>query len=144
MKEEVRSELLKLLDVGIIYPIVDIKWVSLTQVVPNKSGVTIVKNENDELIPTQMTTGWRVCIYYQKLNLCTRKDHFPFPFIDQILERVAGHAFYCFLDGYSGYNQIEIAWRISRKLLSHVHSTISLISVCHLDYAMYLVHSKNA
>ena len=39
----------------------------------------------------------------------TRKDHFPLPFMDQILERVAGHEFYCFLDGYSGYNQIAIA-----------------------------------
>lgn len=50
-----------------------------------------------------------MCIDYRKLNATTRKDHFPLPFIDQILERVAGHPFYCFLDGYSGYYQIEIA-----------------------------------
>ncbi|KAL5549093.1 hypothetical protein UlMin_004324 [Ulmus minor] len=54
-------------------------------------------------------TGWRVCIDYRKLNAVTRKDHFPLPFIDQMLERLAGHAYYCFLDGYSGYNQIPIA-----------------------------------
>ena len=54
-------------------------------------------------------TGWRMCIDYRRLNKSTRKDHFPLPFIDQILERVAGHDFYCFLDGYSGYYQIDIA-----------------------------------
>ena len=82
---------------------------SPTQVVPKKFGITVVKNENNELIPTRTVTGWRMCIDYRKLNLMTRKDHFPLPFMDQILERVAGHEFYCFLDGYSGYNQIAIA-----------------------------------
>ena len=109
MKEVVKKEVLKLLDVGVIYPIADRKWVSLTQVVPKKSGFTVVANQHNELIPTQVTTGWRVCIDYRKLNASTRKDHFPLPFVDQMLERVAGHEFYCFLDGYSGYNQIEIA-----------------------------------
>uniref|UniRef100_A0A2N9EMS1 Integrase catalytic domain-containing protein n=1 Tax=Fagus sylvatica TaxID=28930 RepID=A0A2N9EMS1_FAGSY len=80
-----------------------------TQVVPKKSGITVVKNANDELIPTRLVTGWRMCIDYRKLNSATRKDHFPLPFIDQILERVAGHEYYYFLDGYSGYYQIEIA-----------------------------------
>ncbi|XP_048446064.1 uncharacterized protein LOC125479942, partial [Pyrus x bretschneideri] len=74
-----------------------------------KSGVTVVKNEEQELVPTRIQTGWRVCIDYRKLNTATRKDHFPLPFIDQMLERLAGHSFYCFLDGYSGYNQIVIA-----------------------------------
>ena len=109
MKEVVRTEVLKLLDVGIIYPISDSTWVSPVQVVPKKSGITVVKNDNNELVPTRMTTGWRVCIDYRKLNSVTRKDHFPLPFIDQMLERLAGHSYYCFLDGYSGYNQIPIA-----------------------------------
>ncbi|KAG5532462.1 hypothetical protein RHGRI_026932 [Rhododendron griersonianum] len=109
MKDVVKAEVLKLLDVGIIYPIADSKWVSPIQVVPKKSGITVVPNANNELVPTRVTTGWRVCIDYRKLNASTRKDHFPLPFIDQILERVAGHAYYCFLDGYSGYNQIEVA-----------------------------------
>ncbi|XXG77080.1 hypothetical protein AAC387_Pa08g1309 [Persea americana] len=109
MQEVFRAEVLKLLDVGIIYPISDSQWVSPTQVVPKKAGVTVVRNANDELIPTRVPTGWRVCIDYRKLNAVTRKDHFPLPFLDQILERVAGHEYYCFLDGYSGYNQIEIA-----------------------------------
>ncbi|KAL5537987.1 hypothetical protein UlMin_045695 [Ulmus minor] len=74
-----------------------------------KSGITVFKNEENELVPTRVQTGWRVCIDYRKLNAVTRKDHFPLPFIDQMLERLAGHAYYCFLDGYSGYNQIPIA-----------------------------------
>ena len=115
MKEVVKKEVLKLLDVGVIYPIADSKWVSPTQVVPKKSGVTVVANENNELIPTRVTSGWRVCIDYRKLNAGTRKDHFPLPFVDQMLERVAGHDFYCFLDGYSGYNQIEIALEDQEK-----------------------------
>ncbi|CAL8988247.1 unnamed protein product, partial [Prunus brigantina] len=109
MKEVVRKEVMKLLDVGIIYPISDSKWVSPVQVVPKKSGITVVKNEANELVPTRVTKGWRVCIDYRKLNTSTSKDHFPLPFIDQMLERLAGHSHYCFLDGYSGYNQIAIA-----------------------------------
>ena len=108
MKEVVKKEVLKLLDVGVIYHITDRKWVSPTQVVPKKFGVTVVANENNELIPTRVTSGWRVCIDYRKLNAGTGKDHFPLPFVDQMLERVTGHEFYCFFDGYSGYNQIEI------------------------------------
>lgn len=50
-----------------------------------------------------------MCIDYRKLNSASRKDHFPLPFLDQILETVAGNAFYCFLDGYSGYYQIDVA-----------------------------------
>ena len=115
IKEVVKKEVLKLLDVGVIYPIADSKWVSPTQVVPKKSGVIVVENENNELIPTRVTSGWRVCIDYRKLNADTRKDHFLLPFVDQMLERVAGHEFYCFLDGYSGYNQIEIALEDQEK-----------------------------
>jgi hypothetical protein len=104
MKEVVMKEVVKLLDAGIIYPISDSKWISPTQVVPKKSGLTVVENAAGELIPQRTTTGWRVCIDYRKLNSHTRKDHFPLPFIDQILERLAGQSYYCFLDGYSGYN----------------------------------------
>ncbi|KAK9187298.1 hypothetical protein WN944_018690 [Citrus x changshan-huyou] len=77
MKEVVRTEVLKLLDAGIIYPISDSSWVSSVQVVPKKSGVTVVTNADNELIPTRVTTGWRVYIDYRKLNSVTRKDHFP-------------------------------------------------------------------
>ncbi|KAL4352199.1 hypothetical protein GQ457_06G005930 [Hibiscus cannabinus] len=71
--------------------------------------MTVISNEKNELIPTRTVTGWRVCMDYRKLNKATRKDHFPLPFIDQMLDRLAGKQFYCFLDGYSGYNQIAIA-----------------------------------
>nr|GEX35807.1 reverse transcriptase domain-containing protein [Tanacetum cinerariifolium] len=64
--------------------------------------------KNNELIPTRLVTGWRVCIDYRKLNDATRKDHFPLPFMDQMLERLAGNEFYCFLDGFLGYFQIPI------------------------------------
>ena len=108
MKEEVRKEVLKLLEAGLIYPISDSGWVSSVQVVPKKGGMTVVKNEKNDLIPTRTVTGWRMCIDYRKLNEATRKDHFPLPFMDQMLERLAGQAYYCFLDGYSGYNQIAV------------------------------------
>ena len=98
---------MKLLQAGIIYPISDSLWVSPTQVVPKKSGITVVQNESREEVATRLTLGWR-CIDYRKLNVVTRNDNFPLPFIDQVLERVSGHPFYCFLDGYSGYFQIEI------------------------------------
>ncbi|KAK8686452.1 hypothetical protein V6N13_125477 [Hibiscus sabdariffa] len=109
MKDVVRKEILKWLDAGIIYPISDSEWVSPVQCVPKKGGITMISNENNELIPSRTATGWRVCMDYRKLNKATRKDHFPLPFIDQMLDRLAGKQYYCFLDGYSGYNQIAIA-----------------------------------
>ncbi|GJU65006.1 reverse transcriptase domain-containing protein [Tanacetum coccineum] len=93
---------------GMIYPISDSPWVSPVHCVPKKGGITVVANEENELIPTRLVTGWRVCIDYRKLNEATRKDHFPLPFMDQMLERLAGNEFYCFLDGFSGYFQIPI------------------------------------
>ncbi|GJS83531.1 reverse transcriptase domain-containing protein [Tanacetum coccineum] len=70
--------------------------------------MTIVTNEKNELVPIRTVTSWRVCIDYRKLNEATRKDHFPLPFMDQMLERLAGNKFFCFLDGFSGYFQILI------------------------------------
>nr|GFA42061.1 reverse transcriptase domain-containing protein [Tanacetum cinerariifolium] len=104
----IKKEVIKLLDAGMIYPISDSPWVSPIHCVPKKGGMTIVANENNELIPTRLVTGWRVCIDYRKLNDPTRKDHFPLPFMDQMLERLAGNEFYCFLDGFSGYFLIPI------------------------------------
>nr|GEU81456.1 reverse transcriptase domain-containing protein [Tanacetum cinerariifolium] len=99
--EVIKKEVIKLLDTGMIYPISGSPWVSLIHCVHKKGGITVVENENNELIPTRLVTGWRVCIDYRKLNDVTRKDHFPLPFMDQMLERLAGNEFYCFLDGFS-------------------------------------------
>ena len=109
MKEVLKKEVLIWLHVGFIYAISDSSWVSPVQVVPKYGLMTIVKNDIDEIISTCTIIGWRVCTDYQKLNMAIRKDHFPLSFIDQMLDRLAGHPFYCFLDGYSGYNQILIA-----------------------------------
>ncbi|XP_076924956.1 uncharacterized protein LOC143587593 [Bidens hawaiensis] len=109
MQDVVKKEVIKLLDAGLIYSISDSPWVSPVQGVPKKGGMTVVMNEKDELIPMRTITGWRVCIDYRKLNDATRKDHFPLPFIDQMLERLSGKMVYCFLDGFSGYFQIPIA-----------------------------------
>nr|GEY73361.1 DNA-directed DNA polymerase [Tanacetum cinerariifolium] len=99
MKEVVKKEVLKWLDAGIIYPISDSKWVSPTQTVPKKAGITVVETESGEKLTTLPVTGWRVCIDYRKLNNATSKDHFLLPFIDQIVEKLSGQKFYCFLDG---------------------------------------------
>nr|GEX40213.1 reverse transcriptase domain-containing protein [Tanacetum cinerariifolium] len=90
-------------------------WVSQVHCVPKKGGFTVVENEENELIPTRLVTEWRVCIDYRKLNEATRKDHFPLLFMDQMLERLAGNEFYCFLDGFSGYFQIPIDPRNQEK-----------------------------
>nr|GFB15542.1 reverse transcriptase domain-containing protein [Tanacetum cinerariifolium] len=91
----IKKEVEKLLDAGLIYP----PWVS----------------PENELIPTRLVTGWRVCIDFRKLNEATRKDNFPLPFMDQMLERLAGNEYYCFLDGFSGYFQIPIDPRNQEK-----------------------------
>ncbi|GJT26961.1 reverse transcriptase domain-containing protein [Tanacetum coccineum] len=98
----IKKEVEKLLDAGLIYPISDSPWVSPVHCVPKKGGITVIKNDDNDLIPTRLVTGWRVCIDYRKLNEATRKDHFPLPFTDQMLERLAGNQYYCFLDGFSG------------------------------------------
>ncbi|CAN6712895.1 unnamed protein product [Malus baccata var. baccata] len=85
MMEVMKKEIIKLLDCGVIYPISVSHWVSPVQVVPKKSGVNVAKNDENKLVPTRIQTGWRVCIDYRKLNTTTRKDHFPLPFIDQML-----------------------------------------------------------
>ena len=72
-------------------------------VVPKKGGVIVVKNDKNKLIPMRTVTGHMMCIDYRKLNSTTRKDNFPLSFIDQMLERLANHKYYCFLDGYSGF-----------------------------------------
>nr|GEU41817.1 reverse transcriptase domain-containing protein [Tanacetum cinerariifolium] len=111
----IKQEVLKLLNARLIYPIFDTPWVSPVHCVPKKGGFTVVENEENELIPTRPVTGWRVCIDYRKLNEATLKDHFPLPFMDQTLERLAGNQYYFFLDDFSGYFQIPIDLKDQEK-----------------------------
>ena len=104
MNEVIRKEVPKWFDVGVMYLIFDNLWVSQVQVVPKKGGMTVVRTENNVLLPSRTVMGWRICIHYRKLNKATHKDYFPFPFLDQMLDSLVGHDYYCFLDGYSGYN----------------------------------------
>src|SRR4051812_9042611 len=108
MKNVVRTEVLKLLAAGIIYPIADSKWVSPVHCVPKKGGMTVVPNDKNELIPKRIIIGYRMCIDYRKLNKATRKDHYPLPFTDQMLERLSKNNHFCYLDGYSGFSQIHV------------------------------------
>nr|GEU80631.1 reverse transcriptase domain-containing protein [Tanacetum cinerariifolium] len=108
MQEVVKKEIMKLLDTGIIYPISDSPWVSHIHCVPKKGGITVVTNKNDELVPTRIITGWRVCIDYHKLNEATTKDHFPLPLMDQMLERLIGNKYFYFLNSFFGNFQIPI------------------------------------
>nr|GEU34026.1 DNA-directed DNA polymerase [Tanacetum cinerariifolium] len=110
----IKKEVIKLFNAGMIYPISDSPWVSLIHYVPKKGGMIVVANENNDLIPTRLVTGWRVCIDYRKLNDATRKDHFSLPFMDQMLERLAGNEFYCFLDGFQGYKILKSGIKVNR------------------------------
>jgi hypothetical protein len=88
----VRKEVIKLLEAGIIYPIVDSKWVSHVHCVPEKGGMTVVPNDEDELVAQRTVVGYRMCIDFRKLKKATRKDHYPLQFIDQMLERLSKHS----------------------------------------------------
>ena len=102
MREVVKKEVLKLLHAGIINLVPHSEWVCPVQVMPKKGGMTVVENSKNELIPQRTITAWRMCIDYRKHNKATKKDHFLLPFIDEILERLAKHSYFCFLDGYYG------------------------------------------
>nr|GEZ65789.1 reverse transcriptase domain-containing protein [Tanacetum cinerariifolium] len=104
----IKKEVKKLIDARLIYPISNSPWVSPVHCVSKKGGMTVIKNDKNELFLTRLVTGWRVCINYRKLNEANRKDHFPLPFMDQMLERLTENEYYCFLDGFSGYFQIPV------------------------------------
>ena len=109
-------------------------------VVPKKGRFTVIRNEKNELIPTRTVTGCRVCIDYRKLNTTTIKDHFPLPFIDQMLDRLAGHPHFCFLD----ITKLLLHLKIRRKPLLHAHLVLLLLGECHFVCVMLLVPSKDA
>nr|GEY14747.1 DNA-directed DNA polymerase [Tanacetum cinerariifolium] len=144
--EVIKAEVIKLLDVGLIYPISDSPWVSPVHIVPKKGGMTVVTVDNNKLIPTRLVTGWHFCIDYRKLNDVTRKDHFPLPFMDQMLEHLHGNEFYCFLDGFSRC-MVEIFHDMIKKTMEVFMDDFlvfeDLFSLClsHLD--MMLTRLEN-
>nr|GEV24515.1 reverse transcriptase domain-containing protein [Tanacetum cinerariifolium] len=142
----IQKEAEKLLDAGLIYPISDSAWVSPVHCVPKKGGMTVITNDENELVPTRLVTGWRVCIDYQKLNEATRKDHFPLPSMDQMLERLAGNEYYCFLDGFSSYFQIPIDPKDPEKTRKRPHSLTCMehlhTNACLSDFAMRQARSS--
>ncbi|CAM8951278.1 unnamed protein product [Rhodiola kirilowii] len=122
--EVVQKEVQKLLDADVIYPISNSQWVSPVHVVPKKIRITVELTAQGELVTKRIQNGWPVCIDYRKLNVVPRKDHFPLPFIDQMLDRLAGKPYFCFLDGFSGYNQILIAAEDQEKTTFEILSPI--------------------
>ncbi|RDY07555.1 hypothetical protein CR513_08302, partial [Mucuna pruriens] len=127
----VKKEVTKLLAAGIIYPISDSQWVSPLQVVPKKFGMTVIKNQQDELVPT------RIQNYYRRLNQETRKDHFPLPFIDQVLEKLLGKS----------HSQATCKFILHLKTSTKQPSLAHLVPLrthaCHLAYAKHRTHSNN-
>ena len=121
---------------------------SPTQVVHKKSGIIVVNNDQGELIPTRLTIGWRICIDFRKLNAVTKKDHFSLPFLDKVLEKVVGHDYYCFLDGYSSYFQIAIALEDQEKttftcpfsIYAYKHMPFGLCNVICAQLVSRLIH----
>nr|GEX55563.1 reverse transcriptase domain-containing protein [Tanacetum cinerariifolium] len=132
----IKQEVIKLLEAGLIYPISDSPWVTPVHCVPKKGGFIVVENEDNELISTRLVTRWRVCIDYHKLNEATRKDHFPLLFMDQMLERLAGNQYYCFLDGFLVISKFPSIPKIRRKPHLPAHTERLLIAACLLGYAM--------
>lgn len=133
MKEVVKKKVLKLLEVGVIYSISDSKWVNHIHVVPKKGIITVIKNDPGEQVTVRTITRWKMCIDYMKLNKTTRKYHFPLPSIDQMLERLANHYYFCYLDGYSGFFQILIHHEDQEKMtFACPYGTFAL------GYAMHL------
>jgi hypothetical protein len=135
MREVVKKEVIKLLDAGIIYPVPHREWVSPVHCVPKKGGLTVVKNEKDELISQRTVTGWWMCIDYRNLNKATKKDHFPLLLIDDMLKRLANHAYFCFLDGYSGSCKFPFTRTINTKQCLHAHMECLHIKGCPSVYA---------
>ena len=99
-------------------------------VVPKKGGTIMIKIESNIFIPSGIVTGWRICIDYQNLNKATRKDHFPLPFLDQMLDRLTRHEYYCFLDGYSGYKKIALAPEDQEKtIFTCLYGTLAFVRI---------------
>jgi hypothetical protein len=115
--------------------------VSHVHYVPKKGGITVVPNDENELVAQRTVTGYRMCVDFRKLNKVTKKIHCPLPFMDQMLESLSKHSHFCFLDGYSGFSQIPVH---KDDQVLHVLSVVLLIEECLLVYVMRLLLFKDA
>nr|GEW72870.1 reverse transcriptase domain-containing protein [Tanacetum cinerariifolium] len=140
LKSHKRAIAWKLFDIKGINPefvLIKFSWKSTSNqctLCTKKGGSIVIENKENELILTRLVTGWRVCINYRKLNEATRKDHFPLPFMDQILERLAGNQYYCFLDGFSGYFQILIDPKDQEK--ATFTCPYRMFAYCHMPFGL--------
>ena len=141
MKEVVRTEILKLLEAGIIYPLADSRRVSPVHCVPKKGGITVVPNDKNELIPQRIVSHYRMVLYFRKLNKATRKYHYILRFINQILERLSNHTHFY---GYSDFSQIAVYPKDQEKTTLLVILELLLLDVCLLIYVMHLLPFKDA
>ena len=89
--ERVKAELDKLLKAKFISPVDAAPWLSPMVIIPKKNGTL------------------RICVDFRKLNAATKKDHYPLPYMEEIIDEVAGHEMYSFLDCFSGYYQVAMA-----------------------------------
>jgi len=121
---------------GIIYPVPHSEWVSPVQVVPKKGGMTVVRNEKNELISQRPVTGWRMCIDYRKLNKATKKDHFSLPLIDEMLEWLANHLFFCSLMGIPDIIKSQSTLMTIVRLLPHAPMEPMHTDECRTGYVM--------
>lgn len=131
------KEVLKLLSIGIIYPIPDSKWVSPIHMVPKKSGIQVVENANNELVPTRLVTGWRMCIDYRKLNEATRKDHFHFLSSTKCSRDWPTRSTFPSLMGIAVISKYLSTPMIKRRQPSLAPLALMHTGACHSDYAMH-------
>nr|GEV00181.1 reverse transcriptase domain-containing protein [Tanacetum cinerariifolium] len=75
----------------------------------------VIKKEVEKLLDAGLIYPIPDSPWVSPLNEATQKDHFPLPFMDLMLERLARNEYYCFLDGFSRYFQIPIDPRDQEK-----------------------------
>jgi len=114
------------------------------QVVPKKGGMTVVQNDKNELIPQRTFTRWRMCIDYRKLNKATKKDHFPLPFIDEMLEVWPINLSFVSLMVIQDITRSLSTLMIKAKLHLNVPVELMLIIECLLDYVMHSLLFRDA
>ena len=144
MKEVVRKEVLKWLNASFIYAISDSYWVSPVHVVPKKGGFTVIRNEENEMIPSRTVTGWRVCIDYRKLILQPERIIFPCLSLIRCWIGWRDTLIFVFLMDTLDITKFLLHLKIRRKPLLHVYLVLLLLGECHLVCVMLLVPSKDA